>query len=108
MAVVIGVLSTGNRVEPVWVTLFTTIGSSMVGFTSTSMRISMVGFTRVKFYLCHLDFFTVTSMTLGCRNLYEDQPYCNHVETILPPEPKNFGFPVARCDGQMACGQGEL
>jgi len=46
-------------------------------------------------YLCHLDFFTVMSLALCCRNLYEDQPHCNYAATILPPEAKNFGFPEA-------------
>jgi len=55
-----------------------------------------LGFQELSFsshYLCHLDFFTVMSLALGSRNVYEDQPYCNHAATILPPEPKNFGFP---------------
>jgi len=46
-------------------------------------------------YPCHLDFFTVMSLALGCRNLCEDQPHFNNAATILPPEPKNFDFPEA-------------
>ena len=78
-------------------------GSSIVGFRKTSMRIShtqhccIVGFVRVKLlshYLRHLDFFTLMSLALGYWNLCEDQPHFNNTATILPPEPKNFGFPI--------------
>jgi len=76
-------LSTGNCVEPSWATLFTTVttGSSVVGFLESYV----VGTSHC---LCHLDFFTVMSLALGCRNPYEDQPYCNHAATILPRNPK--------------------